>query len=271
MIRLLIILRDGIRIFRSSGSFDRAASISFYALFSIIPLMLLVTAGLGFILGTHADIFDNVVRMTRKSIPYLSERIVKDLAGLSKSWKAWGWFSVVMLILSSEMVLDSAAEALLEIFEVKGGFGYFRKKIINFAILLVALLTALASILVTAAAEILLSVRVVVYGVDLSYYLIEGLALTFILPFVLMALSVTFVYKMFSGSNLSFRFAFYGSLLFTSVWEVCKYLFAYYISNFAQYNKFYGSLSTVMILLLWIFFSTTIFLFSASLARAAYK
>ena len=271
MMRLLIIIRDGVRIFRASGSFDRAAAISFYALFSIIPLMLLITAGLGFILGTHSDIFEKVVDMTRKSLPYLSERIVKDLAGLSRSWKAWGWLSLIMLLLSAELVLDSAAAALTDGFDVRTKFGFFRKKLVNFAILLVALLTALASILVTAAANILLEVRVVLFGVDLSYYLIEGLALTFILPFVLMVVSVTFVFKMFSGSNLSVRFAFYGSLFFASIWEVSKYLFAFYISNFAQYNKFYGSLSTVMILLLWLFFSANIFLFSASLARAAYK
>ncbi|MBI5468270.1 MAG: YihY/virulence factor BrkB family protein, partial [Deltaproteobacteria bacterium] len=57
---------------------------------------------------------------------------------------------------------------------------------------------------------------------------------------------------------------------FTALWELAKQLFAWYVSNFGAYNKFYGSLETLMLLLLWIFYSSNIFLFSACVAKSAY-
>jgi membrane protein len=265
------ILNGGIRIFLDTHCFDRAAAISFYAFFSLIPILLLLTAGLGFILGTRADLLDSVIEMARAGLPYISDRVVSDLRGLATAWRTFGWLSILMLILSAELVLNSLAEALISIFEMRKRFGFFRKKIVNFIVMFMGILAALVSIMVTTVAGVLRSIDTTVFGVDLGYYLIDSLAIKYVLPFVIMVSATSLVFKMFSGAHLSFLYAFYGSLVFTFVWEFAKHMFALYISYFPYYNKFYGSLGTIMILLLWLFFTAAIFLFSASVARSAYR
>ena len=48
--------------------------------------------------------------------------------------------------------------------------------------------------------------------------------------------------------------------LFTSVfWVLATYIYSYYIANFAHYNVFYGGLSNVIILMLWVYFLAYIF------------
>jgi len=124
--------------------------------------------------------------------------------------------------------------------------------------------------MVTTTAEVVRSIDTTVLGVDLGYYIIDSFALKYLLPFVIMVSATSAVFKIFSGPHLSFLYAFYGSVIFTLVWEFAKHMFALYISYFPYYNKFYGSLGAIMILLLWLFFTAVIFLFSASVARAAY-
>ena len=87
---------------------------------------------------------------------------------------------------------------------------------------------------------------------------------------MLISLVIAVVYRVLAGGNLDLRHAFFGSALFAILWEAAKQLFALYVSNFLSYNKFYGSLGTLMILLLWIFYTMNIFLFAASMARASY-
>lgn len=268
---LFSILFNGIRIFRKSGSLDRAAAISFYFLFSLMPIIFFIAYALGLIFGGHAGILEKVVAMAKVNFPYLTGKLSGDLNGLSYSWKAFGWVSLVILISSAELVLTALSEALLSIFDVRDRFGFFRRKVVNFIVLLIASAAALASAILTAGAKIVQKMDVSVFGVDVAYYLLESLTLKFVLPFALVVLSVAVVYRISSGPSLNIRYAFYGSLVFSVLWEVAKNVFAWYIVYFPTYNRFYGSLGAIMILLVWIFLSANLFLFSAALACAAYE
>ncbi|MBI5344642.1 MAG: YihY/virulence factor BrkB family protein [Deltaproteobacteria bacterium] len=268
---LFSIIWSAIRIFRKSGSLDRAAAISFYFLFSLMPIMFFIAAALGVILGGRAGLLEKVAAMAKESFPYLSGRLSGDLKGLSSSWNAFGWVSLIILISSAELVLAALSDALIAIFDVRERFGFFRRKAVHFAVLLTAVAAALASAVVTAGVKIAQKIDVSVFGVDIAYYLIESLTLKYILPFSLVVLSVSAVYRISSGPNLNMRYSFYGSIVFSVLWEAAKNVFAWYIVFFPAYNRFYGSLGAIMVLLAWIFLTANLFLFSAAVARAAYE
>lgn len=269
--RLFKILFDGISIFRKNACFNLAAAISFYAFFSLIPVLILIVAALGFVMGSGAGLLDKVISLARENLPYFSAYIVNDLTGISKSWKTFGWISIVLLLVSAETVFNAAAGGLLAIFDMKGDYGFFRRKVVNVLVLLSFALSAFVSIAVTAGAKLALKADTGYAGVNAVYHFIVLLLLKSLLPFVLMTLSVTLVYRMFSGAKLNLRYAFYGALCFTALWEAGKQLFAWYVLNFPSYNKIYGSLGAIMMLLFWFFYSANIFLLSASFTVAAYR
>ena len=268
--KIYSVIRESLSLFNRNDCFTRAAAISFYAFFSLIPIMLLVTAALGFFLGSHERQMDDVIAMVRQSLPYISDRIVNDLKGLSTQWRKFGWISIIVLISSAELVLEATAGALSSVFNSERRFGFVRRKIINLGMLLLGIIAALASILMTAASIVLSKFHLRVFGIDIVYYLVQSLTFKILLPFVLVTAVVAVVFKLFSGANLNVRYALYGSIIFTSMWEVTKQVFTWYVSNFQSYNKFYASLGTLMLLLIWIFYSANIFLFSAAVARSAF-
>lgn len=269
--KVLRVLKDGLGIFSRNGCFDHAAAISFYAFFSLIPLMVLITAALGFILGTHEGLLDRVIEIARKSLPYMTGRIINDLRGLATGWKAFGLAGLIFLLTSAEMVLDAMASSLSGIFGTEKRFGFFRRKVVNFFVLILAIFAALVSVSITAVSIILQEFEISFFGLEKVYYLLQSFAFRFVLPFVLTVAVIAVVYRILAGANLNFRYAFYGSLIFSTLWEGAKHFFAWYVSTYPSYNKFYGSLGALMVFLLWIFYSANIFLFSACLARAAYE
>ena len=268
--KIYSVIREALSLFNKNDCFTRAAAISFYAFFSLIPIMLLVTAALGFFLGSHEGLLDSVIAMVRQSLPYISDRIVNDLTGLSTQWRKFGWISIIVLISSAELVLEATAGALSSVFNSERRFGFVRRKIINLGMLLLGIIAALASILMTAASIVLSKFHLRVFGIDIVYYLVQSLTFKILLPFVLVTAVVAVVFKLFSGANLNVRYALFGSVIFTTLWEVTKQVFTWYVSNFQSYNKFYASLGTLMLLLIWIFYSANIFLFSAAVARSAF-
>jgi membrane protein len=56
-----------------------------------------------------------------------------------------------------------------------------------------------------------------------------------------------------------------GAVIAIPCWIVMSLLFSYYINNFGSYNKTYGSIGAVIVLLLWLYLSGFIVLFGAVL------
>jgi membrane protein len=270
MIRTFIILWDGVKLFRRVNSFQSAAAISFYAFFSLIPLLLLIASVMGFIIGKNTVVLDKAVVIVKDLFPYASDRIIGELKGLPKISKPFGWLGLLTLLYGSELVLGAMADALTETFETARKYGFVRRKIINLFVMAISIIMGLTSIMMTAVAKILSDVAPLGPALKLPYAMLESLTFKLVIPFVLVTITVTFVYKLFSGPNLSLRFAFYGSLIFTVLWETAKQFFAWYVSNFTSYNRLYGSLGTLMVFLIWIFYSANMLLFSAAIARSAY-
>jgi membrane protein len=54
-----------------------------------------------------------------------------------------------------------------------------------------------------------------------------------------------------------------GALLTAILWEAAKHLFTWYMGNIAHYKSLYGSLTTIVVFLLWIYYSASILLYGA--------
>ncbi|MBI3755344.1 MAG: YihY/virulence factor BrkB family protein [Deltaproteobacteria bacterium] len=121
----------------------------------------------------------------------------------------------------------------------------------------------LISIGLPLAAEVLSKVKIAAFGIDISYYLAKSITFKYFMPVVIMIIAVAFIFKIMAGKNIKARHAILGSIIFSVLWEAAKHLFALYITHFGSFNKMYGSIGAIMIMLLWIFYSAIILLFSA--------
>ena len=109
---IIRIVVDATRRFIKHDCFIRAAALSFFAFFSLIPILFIITAMLGFFLGARAELLDEVIRTARENIPFLGESIVRDLRGLVASWKTLGWVGLFFLVWSADFVLFALEHSL---------------------------------------------------------------------------------------------------------------------------------------------------------------
>ncbi len=81
--------------------------------------------------------------------------------------------------------------------------------------------------------------------------------------FILIALCFCFIsfnYYLGPKRKRGFRFFSPGSILATFLTIITSVLFAYYVNNFGNYNKLYGSIGTLIVIMLWIFINSLILL-----------
>jgi len=83
------------------------------------------------------------------------------------------------------------------------------------------------------------------------FYLLEILRWVIILGVLLLAIS--FIYYLAPARRRDFRFISAGSMLATVLVVITTLGFNFYVDNFSRYNALYGSLGTLMIVLIWIY------------------
>jgi len=89
---------------------------------------------------------------------------------------------------------------------------------------------------------------------SLVFYLI--ITLKWIVIVLLMFLAISFLYWLAPAKRSDFRFISPGSILATGLFILTSLGFSAYINNFGQYNKLYGSIGTLMVILVWLYLNS---------------
>ncbi|MGE0089070.1 MAG: YihY/virulence factor BrkB family protein [Bacteroidales bacterium] len=90
--------------------------------------------------------------------------------------------------------------------------------------------------------------------VNLTYYLI--MAGKWIIAVALFFIAISFLYYYAPAKKTQWRFISAGSTLATILTLLTSLGFSYFVNNFGQYNKLYGSIGTIMVILLWLYFNS---------------
>jgi len=97
---------------------------------------------------------------------------------------------------------------------------------------------------------------------------ISALLMGYILPVVLIFVVTSVLYAVLPQKQVGARQALLGALATTLLLEVGKHIFTYYaMLKVSQFGVVYGSLTAVVIFLLWVFYASCIFLFGAEIVR----
>ena len=82
--------------------------------------------------------------------------------------------------------------------------------------------------------------------------------LKYLLPFFLTYCTFFLIYKIIPNKRVHFKSALQAAFFTSLLWELAKHLFTWYVVHLAEYSIFYGELSTLVIFVLWIYYSSTI-------------
>lgn len=119
---------------------------------------------------------------------------------------------------------------------------------------------------------ILIAISLIIFsGITLDYLLEKGILKDsfhisllqlgkWLIILALLFFCFSFMYYIGPSKKSKFRFISAGSTLSTILSIITSIGFAYYVNNFGQYNKLYGSIGTIIVILLWIQFNSLILL-----------
>jgi membrane protein len=155
-------------------------------------------------------------------------------------------------------IMRTFNKSMLHIEVEKRNFLQIRYEAIKLTVLIIVLIIATILILVSQG-RILSYIREWLSIGDKSYtWLVELVRI--LLTFFMVFFSIAFIYKYAPAIQKKWKLASPGALLATFLIIAFTYLFSIWVNNFASYNKVYGSLGSILILMLLVFVNSLVLL-----------
>lgn len=249
--------------YKNHDCFNLAANISFYAILSIIPLTMIMFSVLGYFLGSE-EVFRQIIKTLTGAIPRGSEAIIANIEGVVNSRYELGWMGIGFMVFIALLLFSSLEHALDRIFESVKKRNFFHSKLLAVIVIFIIALFLYAPSAIT-----LLEGFLHKYGfsVPLSKY-ISGKTFFFVFAALSFAITVVIV----PNRKILFRYAILGGAFYAFAIGVARYLFRWYMAfSFDRYNLIYGSLTALVLLVIWIYYLANILLLSSEIVAYLQK
>ena len=258
------ILFDAIKNYRNNGDTNQAAAISLYGILSLIPLFILTLIVADKFFGSYPNIQREVIEGMQGFNPFFSETLLKQLGRLEQKKQVLGWLGILSLIWFSAMIFRSVETAMTIIFHSPAKRNYLLSRLLAISMIPTGWAVCIVSIRITYISMNLAKQSMLSSGLIFPPFFHGGL-IRYVLPYLIMVTFFTIVYKVLPKVKVDLDSAFAGAAVFSALMEIAKHFFTWYVSNYTHYNIIFGSLETVVILMIWVFYMALIFLFCAEI------
>lgn len=262
------IVRHAIESFGEARGAQAAASMAYYAFFSLFPLLLALVAATGFFVA-DADAEQEVLRFVSQAIPVsraLIERNIEQVLALRGSV---GIVALVTLLWSAAGFFTALAYNVNLAFRDAEPRGFLARRLIGLAMIGTLFVLLILSLLSSLAPTLLQRLQIpAIDGLPLDAETAwEVVARVLASAFTLLLFLL--LYRWAPNTNVSWQTAFWAALVVAAVWEILKEVFVWYLgTGLVEYELVYGSLGAVVALLFWIYISAWLVIFGAHFAAA---
>jgi membrane protein len=249
------LLWQALRKFNDDNGFFLSSGITFNILINLIPFIMLLSALVGTYLYNDQEVLNHIRAYFRDVAPTLDPKVMGNLMDVIQNRQIVGILGFVGLLWISTWVFSSLRIALNIVFRVEKRRGMLRGISIDLLMILLAGSLLLVSMILSSVVTFLQGYHgriPVAIGPTIQWIL------KYVLPFFLTYCMFFLIFKIIPNKRIHFKSALQAALLTGLLWESAKHLFGWYVVHLARYSIFYGSLSTLVIFVLWVYYSSTI-------------
>jgi membrane protein len=263
---VLGILVEAVMGFTKSRGPEAAASITYFLLFSIFPLLLSIVA-IGSYFLEVGQIRLEVVRLVLAVVPVEPEFIVQNIDEVLEARGTFGFIGVIGLVWSASAGFTILFRNINRAWARADPLNVLLVRLVG--VLLIFGIVLLLIVIRFASAAINLLPTLGFEFMEDIYDTYLWLAISSLIPLVLTFLLFLALYRWVPNTRVRWSEAFWGALLVAIGWELSTNIFTLFLrAGILEYQLVYGSLGTVIALLFWIYINNMIILFGAHLCAA---
>jgi len=247
-----------------------SASLSYYTVFSLCPILIIIMSLAGVVFGKDAvqgRIYDQISGLVGSDAAIQVQEIIINIEK-SQHGTVGAIVGAVLLIFGATGVFTEIQDSINYIWSVKakpkkGWLKYLSNRAISFSLLVGIGFVLLVALVINALMDILndrLEKILPSYSVYLFYFL------SLVLILVIISLLFTIIYKVLPDAIIAWKDAMVGAIFTTVLFLIGKFLIGYYLGN-SNIGLTYGTAASIVIILVWVYYSSIILYFGAEFTR----
>jgi membrane protein len=253
-----------LRSFRANQGLLLAGAVAYYALLSIVPMLILTVIALSHVVD-QAELLRTLGRYLEWLVPGQSKGIVAELANFLAHRDVVGWVLLVTMLFFSSLAFTVLENAMSVIFHHRVAirrrhalvsalmpYGYILS--LGFGLLLVTL--------VAGSLQVMGQERIEFLGRSWSLVGLSG-TLLYLLGFAGEVFVLTSIYLVMPVGRLSLQHALIGAVTAAVLWELSRHVLVWYFATLSQISTVYGSLTSAIAVLLSLELAATLLLLGA--------
>ena len=237
--------------------FALSSQLAYYLMLSFFPFILFLITLVGFSRLSSDEVLNGLAGLLPQSIVDLTTSTVMEI--FDNQYTGLLGVSILLMIWTSSSAFRAVIKGVNKAYDFKESRSFIKRALISMMGIL-----ALAII-------IILSLSMLVFGDVISQYIRNVIpfykAFLFIwnmfryaFVFIVMIFIFAGIYCMAPAKRLKSKEVIPGAVFSTIGWIIVSFGFSFYINNFGNYSRFYGSLGAVFILMTWLFLISMIFI-----------
>ncbi|MDB5965140.1 MAG: putative ribonuclease [Polaromonas sp.] len=250
--------------FRANQGLLLAGAVAYYALLSIVPLLILIAIALSHLID-QAALLEALGRYIGWLAPGQSQFLVAELSNFLAHREVMGWVLLATMLFFSSLAFTVLENAMSIIFLHRVAIRrrhFLVSAVLPYCYILFLGLGFLVVTLVAGSFEVLGEKNIDFLGWSWSLSRFSGVLL-YLLGLAGEVLLLTSLYMVMPVGKLSWRHALVGGIAAAFFWELTRHVLVWYFATLSQVSVVYGSLTTAIVVLLSLEIAATVLLLGA--------
>lgn len=256
-------IRYGIDRFTEMRGVEGSASIAFFTVFGLPPLLIVIVTVASFYLEIP-DVQALLIQIVEENVPIPADIVINFMNEILKQRSAVGIIGLIGFAWAASGVLMTLSANINRAWPTAKMRNVLERRLIAFIMIFAFILFIVLTSILSTAVTFLSQIRLTNLPINPSFGFLSDWLL-FFLRFILFLALYYFVPK----TRVKKRAAFWGAVFASIAWEITSLGFTWYFqSGLANYNVLYGSLGTLVALMFWIYLDCLILVMGAYFSAA---
>ncbi|MDP3777504.1 YhjD/YihY/BrkB family envelope integrity protein [Methylotenera sp.] len=261
----LFVFHEMFKAFQRHNALGLSASLSFYAMFALIPLVLLMFFLFSQLIFSSDYAIVKLAIITSNLVPQLSNSIMTEVYSTARHQAAWGALGLFVLLWTVTPLAGAMRAAFYSIASLVEAPSFIKRKVKDmFAIIGMLLLFFLFTF-----AGLMLEKVIVFLGASSRFLQYEMLATLTSLGLTTLLISV--FYFVFFPARLYIKHILIGALFTAILWLLMRPAFTLFLSMNESYGSVFGSMKNLFISITWLYVNFAVFLLGTELIATLRK
>jgi membrane protein len=264
------LLRETYTEFIDDSTMKLSAALSYYTIFSLPPLLIIIISLCGFLFGEDAvrgELFGQINGVVGNDVAIQIQSAIRNVT-LSRSNTFFTTIGIIMLVVGASGVFSEIQDSINMIWGIetkpkRGLIRFILNRLVSFIMIVSVGLLLILGLLTNSLMD-LLSTKLTMHFPQETIFLMYGLNI--LIVFVLLALLFTIIFKILPDGKIAFSDCMIGASLTAFLFMIGKIAIGAYLSSFAIATV-YGAAGSVILLLAWVYYSAIILYFGAEFTR----